>query len=90
MLHDVSLVISPGDRITVVGLNGVGKSTLLRVHAGLVLPDAGLVSAAGGQRVAELVADGQLVHASCAAAVQGFAVAGWSVIGWRCAAASIR
>src|SRR5258708_16997060 len=47
VLHDVSLVISPGDRIAVVGPNGVGKSTLLRVLAGLVQPDAGMVSAAG-------------------------------------------
>src|SRR5215475_15759698 len=47
VLHDASLVIAPGDRIAVVGPNGVGKSTLLQVLAGLVQPDAGTVSAAG-------------------------------------------
>jgi ATPase subunit of ABC transporter with duplicated ATPase domains len=47
VLHDASLVISPGDRVAIVGPNGVGKSTLLLVLAGLVRPDAGTVSAAG-------------------------------------------
>jgi ATPase subunit of ABC transporter with duplicated ATPase domains len=47
VLHDASVVISAGDRTAVVGPNGVGKSTLLRVLAGLVQPDAGTVTAAG-------------------------------------------
>jgi ATPase subunit of ABC transporter with duplicated ATPase domains len=47
VLQDASLTIAAGDRIAVVGPNGVGKSTLLRVLAGLVQPDAGTVSAAG-------------------------------------------
>ena len=47
VLQDASLTIAAGDRIAVVGPNGVGKSTLLRVLAGLVQPDAGTVSAPG-------------------------------------------
>jgi ATPase subunit of ABC transporter with duplicated ATPase domains len=47
VLHSADLVVAPGDRIAVVGPNGVGKSTLLLVLAGLVQPDAGTVSAAG-------------------------------------------
>ena len=47
VLHNADLVVAPGDRIAVVGPNGVGKSTLLRVLAGLVPPDVGTVSAAG-------------------------------------------
>jgi ATPase subunit of ABC transporter with duplicated ATPase domains len=47
VLHDASLAVAAGDRIAVVGPNGVGKSTLLKVLAGLVQPDAGTVSAAG-------------------------------------------
>ena len=47
VLHDATLTVAAGDRIAVVGPNGVGKSTLLKVLAGLVRPDAGKVTAAG-------------------------------------------
>src|SRR6266702_4059082 len=47
VLHDADLVVAAGDRIAVAGPNGVGKSTLLLVLAGLVPPDAGTVRAAG-------------------------------------------
>ncbi|MDR2986336.1 MAG: ATP-binding cassette domain-containing protein [Nocardiopsaceae bacterium] len=47
VLHEASLAVAAGDRIAVVGPNGVGKSTLLKVLAGLVQPDSGAVSAAG-------------------------------------------
>jgi ATP-binding cassette subfamily F protein uup len=43
LLRDVSLTISTGERIGVVGINGTGKSTLLRVLAGAETPDAGTV-----------------------------------------------
>jgi ATPase subunit of ABC transporter with duplicated ATPase domains len=47
VLDRVSLVVSPGDRIGIVGPNGIGKSTLLRVLAGLEEPDAGRVISSG-------------------------------------------
>jgi ATPase subunit of ABC transporter with duplicated ATPase domains len=43
VLTDVSVVVGPRARIGVVGPNGVGKSTLLRVLAGLEAPDSGTV-----------------------------------------------
>ena len=43
VLDRVSLVVSPGDRIGVIGPNGIGKSTLLRILAGLEQPDGGEV-----------------------------------------------
>src|SRR6059058_3370935 len=47
VLDRVSLVVSPGDRIGIVGPNGIGKSTLLRVLAGLEEPDAGRIVRGG-------------------------------------------
>jgi ATPase subunit of ABC transporter with duplicated ATPase domains len=43
VLDGVSLTVGPGDRVGVVGPNGIGKSTLLRVLAGLEDPDGGTV-----------------------------------------------
>ncbi|MFD5626653.1 ABC-F family ATP-binding cassette domain-containing protein [Streptomyces sp. NPDC127072] len=44
VLDGVSLTAAPGQRIGLIGENGVGKSTLLRVLAGVDVPDAGRVS----------------------------------------------
>jgi ATPase subunit of ABC transporter with duplicated ATPase domains len=43
ILIDVDLSLDPGHRVGLVGPNGVGKSTLLRVLAGTLRPDAGSV-----------------------------------------------
>ena len=43
VLDGVSLVAAPGHRIGLIGENGVGKSTLLRLLAGADTPDAGSV-----------------------------------------------
>lgn len=47
VLEDVSLEVSPGETVALVGRNGVGKTTLVRVLAGLVRPYAGSVALAG-------------------------------------------
>ena len=44
VLADVSLTVASGHRIGVVGPNGVGKSTLLRLLAGELQPEAGSVA----------------------------------------------
>ncbi|MCU1357609.1 MAG: transporter, ATP-binding component [Acidimicrobiales bacterium] len=46
VLSSVSLTVAPGQRIGVVGPNGTGKSTLLRVLAGQLEPESGSVSLA--------------------------------------------
>src|SRR5580698_1981337 len=45
VLAGVDLSVTPGDRIGLIGPNGVGKSTLLAVLAGRLAPDAGTVTA---------------------------------------------
>lgn len=47
-LRDVSFTVQPGESIGVVGRNGQGKSTLLRLVAGVLLPDEGSVAVNGG------------------------------------------
>ncbi len=43
VLTDVTLTLERGDRLAVIGPNGIGKSTLLKVLMGIVAPDAGTV-----------------------------------------------
>ncbi len=46
VLTDISFTVAAGERAAIIGENGTGKSTLLRVLAGLLTPDAGDVRAA--------------------------------------------
>lgn len=43
VLDDVSLTVADGEVVAVLGPSGIGKSTLLRVLAGLLVADAGSV-----------------------------------------------
>lgn len=47
VLHDLSLMVGPGEFVGLLGPNGSGKSTLLRLIAGLLRPAAGMVRTAG-------------------------------------------
>ncbi|MTE22738.1 ABC transporter ATP-binding protein [Microbacterium sp. ZXX196] len=47
-LRDVSFSVRRGEAIGVVGRNGEGKSTLLKLVAGVLLPDEGTVRVRGG------------------------------------------
>jgi ATP-binding cassette subfamily F protein 3 len=51
LFSDVDLELRAGDRVALVGPNGVGKTTLLRIAAGLEAPDAGERSLSRGNRV---------------------------------------
>ncbi len=48
ILDDVSIEIYPGEFHAIIGPNGGGKTTLLKVILGLIKPDSGTVSIAGG------------------------------------------
>ncbi|MCT4363910.1 MAG: ATP-binding cassette domain-containing protein [Synechococcaceae cyanobacterium MAG-AL2] len=54
MLRDVTWEVKPGDRIGLVGVNGAGKSTQLRLIAGLEEPSSGQVVRQGDPRIAYL------------------------------------
>ena len=52
VLAGVSAIVRPRDRVALVGRNGAGKTSLLRLVAGELRPDAGEISVTAGLRVA--------------------------------------
>src|SRR5438067_10973825 len=67
VLEGVSFQVRAGERVALVGANGTGKSTLLRLIAGQLRPDAGAIVRAPGTRAAYLpqdaaVAPGRTLH----------------------------
>jgi ABC transport system ATP-binding/permease protein len=60
LLDGVSLGVSAGERVGMVGRNGAGKSTLLALLAGRVAPDSGRVAMAAGLRLGYLPQGDQL------------------------------
>lgn len=59
-LRDVSLDVTAGERVGVIGRNGAGKSTMLRIVAGVTAPSTGSVTVRG--RVAPLLSVGVGFH----------------------------
>jgi ATP-binding cassette subfamily F protein 3 len=57
---DVSCAVARGDRIALVGRNGTGKTTLLRILAGFEVPNEGCVHRAKGLRIGFLPQDATL------------------------------
>ncbi|MAY73971.1 MAG: ABC transporter, partial [Phycisphaerae bacterium] len=60
VLDRVSLSVEDGERVGVVGRNGGGKSSLMRILAGELKPDSGTVSLAQGRRLGYLTQDPRL------------------------------
>jgi len=52
-VHDFSLTISRGERIAVLGHSGCGKTTMLRLLAGFITPDEGIIEIDGQVVAAE-------------------------------------
>ena len=61
LLTDVSLGISVGERVGIVGRNGDGKTTLLEIMTGLEPPDSGRVSQSRGLHIGYLHQGDELV-----------------------------
>jgi ABC-type transport system involved in resistance to organic solvents, ATPase component len=51
VLDEVDLVIYPNEAVGIIGPSGTGKSTILRLIAGLIAPDAGEIYLKGQRRV---------------------------------------
>ncbi|HCA39884.1 MAG: ABC-F family ATP-binding cassette domain-containing protein [Phycisphaerales bacterium] len=51
LFHSLDLMLSPGRRIGLLGANGVGKTTLLRLMSGDLQPDSGTIKRAADLRV---------------------------------------
>ena len=54
LIEDANLAIDAGERICVVGRNGEGKSTLLKLIAGELAPDDGRIARNEGLRIARM------------------------------------
>jgi len=54
LLHNADLAISEGDRLAIVGRNGCGKTSLLKLMAGIIKQDSGLIETVNGIKTAYL------------------------------------
>lgn len=59
-LHDVSFLIHPGETVGIIGHNGAGKSTIMKLIAGVTYPTDGTVTVTG--RVAPMIELGAGFH----------------------------
>ncbi len=57
LFDNANLRIDPGERVCLIGRNGTGKSTLLKIVSGELMPDAGTVWRLPGLRVSRLDQD---------------------------------
>jgi ATP-binding cassette subfamily F protein uup len=78
LLSDAEFFVHPGDRLGLVGRNGSGKSTILKIAAGLVEPDSGDRVVRHGKMVRYLAQEPDLAGFSTTldAAVSGLGPAG--------------
>lgn len=60
LLDGVSVYLNEGDRIGIIGINGTGKSTLLRILAGAVHPDSGNISSKPNLQISYLPQDPEM------------------------------
>ncbi len=51
LLDDTAFSLNEGEKVGIIGINGTGKSTLLKILAGLVRPDEGTVTKGNGLKI---------------------------------------
>ena len=62
VLDDISVSIAPGDRIGLIGRNGTGKTTLVKIIGGMLLDFKGRVTSAKGLRIGYLSQEAEFEH----------------------------
>ena len=60
VLRDASLVLQDGQRMGLVGVNGCGKSTLMKIIAGVETSDGGTITMQKGLRLGYLAQQGEV------------------------------
>lgn len=80
IFEDVSFGIQEGDKIGIVGINGMGKTTLLRLVTGEENPDSGKIIRQNGIRIAALSQNPEYLPDQ---SVEEFAMAGAPDAGWK-------
>ncbi|MFN7981424.1 MAG: ATP-binding cassette domain-containing protein [Vicinamibacterales bacterium] len=78
LLDDVSLQLEPRERVSIIGRNGTGKSTLLQIISGEIQPDSGTAWRQPALRVARLVQDVPLTSSRTVSEVVAEGLAGLS------------
>jgi ATP-binding cassette subfamily F protein uup len=71
VLDGASLSIERGERVCIIGRNGEGKSTLLKLASGELLPDKGEIAKQGGLRISMLEQDVPMTTGKVADIVAG-------------------
>ena len=86
VLAGVDLVVEPGEMVGLVGANGSGKTSLMRVALGLIRSSAGVVELGGqdGRRLSEAE------RARIVAYLPQERRVGWNLAAWRIAALGAR
>ena len=62
LFKDINYKISSGDKISLVGANGTGKSSLLKIIAGILPQESGVVSKQKRISIGYLPQDLSLIH----------------------------
>ena len=69
VLKDVNLLVEKGEFVSIVGFTGSGKSTLINIAAGLLLPDSGTIKIEGNEI--------RGVHTQAAVVFQNYSLLPW-------------
>ncbi len=81
IFDDVSFGVQEGDKIGIIGINGTGKSTLLKMIAGVQEPDEGQIVMQNGLRIAYLAQNPEFPENATVSsyAMDGTAASDWMV-----------